>query len=85
MSTLEEIQAIVAEVLNVPQALVAADAQREQFPQWDSLRHLDLVMEVEARCGCSFTMEEMTLLNSVPALVELVQKKRTGGASPTAT
>jgi acyl carrier protein len=85
MSTQQEIQTILAEVLEVPAALVVPDAQREQFPQWDSLRHLDLVMEVEARCGCSFTMEEMAALNSVRAFVELVQKKRAAGAGPIAT
>jgi len=75
MPTLERIQAIFAQVINVDPSEVTIDAPRTQFSSWDSWAHLDLVMEIEAEFGCSFTMEETIGVKSVRDFVDLISQR----------
>ncbi len=75
MDVFATVQDVVARTLGVLAGDVTLAASKEQIPQWDSFRHLEVVMEIEAAFGMSFTMEEMTLMNSVPEIVEVVSRK----------
>jgi acyl carrier protein len=76
MSVMARVQRTVGRVLGVPAEEVRIDALKSDFSRWDSLRHVDLVMEIEAEFGCSLTLQEMTAIGSVRDIVELVDHKR---------
>jgi acyl carrier protein len=75
MSTLEKLQPIFTKVLDAPASEVTLEAKRDQFAKWDSWAHLDLVMEIEAEFGCSFTMEETAGIASVRDVVDILSRK----------
>jgi acyl carrier protein len=75
MSVLDKLRPIFTKVLGVPASEVVFEASRDQFANWDSWAHLDLVMEIEAEFNCSLTMEETAGINSVRDLVELIGRK----------
>ena len=75
MSDVDRIRGVMARILEIPVNEVKASSTRQALPNWDSLRHLDLVMEVEAEFGCSFTMEEMTRIASVEDFLSTIRRK----------
>lgn len=75
MSVLEKMQPIFTRIIGAPASEVTLEASREQFANWDSWAHLDLVMEIEAEFACSFTMEETAAIKSVRGFVDLVNSK----------
>lgn len=75
----EEIKSAVREVmyavLSVP---IAADVEltRTSEPEWDSLRHIELVLCVEDRFDVHFPEETIPRLNSVTAIADAVLEQR---------
>jgi acyl carrier protein len=56
---------IVADVLQLPLVAVPVDANSQTLEVWDSLRHLDIVMAIEAATGVSFSTAEIVELTSL--------------------
>ena len=48
----------------------------EGIPGWDSVGHMNLVMEIETRIGVALDMDEIIAMDSVKAIRELVTKKQ---------
>lgn len=51
---------------------VSPDATRESTPEWDSLKHIEVIFELEDRLDVQFTEQEMAELNSVGQIVQKV-------------
>ena len=66
---------VVAEVLRLSGTDVTDDTSPNSAPAWDSLRHIELVMTVEAVFGVSFPPAEVTTMTSVGAIRQLLQQK----------
>jgi acyl carrier protein len=68
---------VLSNVLSVP---VSATLEEGFGPQrcanWDSLRHLRIVMALEARFSCVFAANEIPRLVSIPAIERLLLEKR---------
>ena len=65
--------AFAASVLGVPPEKLSPETACGDIPEWDSVMHLRLVMETEARYGVSIPLEE------IPALRTLVGFARAAG------
>ena len=61
----EKVRAIVASVLGLPPSEVVPELARGLHPAWDSLRHLDLVMELEAGMGWRLSLDDITAMRTV--------------------
>lgn len=59
MPGVREFLAFVAELFEVPESTVSLETAYGSFPQWDSVMHLRLVMEVEERFGLSIPFERI--------------------------
>ena len=66
------VQAAMASALGVRPDQVRRDSRREDFAGWDSMGHLNLVMELEAKFGRSLSLDEVMGLNSVADIVEVM-------------
>ena len=75
MTAINEIPEIIAANLGVPAVHVHPESRASDFSQWDSLRHLLLVMEIEEKFGCKFSLEEIAGLDSVDKIMLAVQKR----------
>jgi acyl carrier protein len=58
----------VARVAELSPDAIADDARVGQLPDWDSLRQLELMLELEAEFGVHIPTEEMLELTSLPAI-----------------
>lgn len=54
---------------------VNADTSVHNTPQWDSLRHIEVIFAVEDATGVQFDEEELGELDSVARIVAAIQAK----------
>jgi short-subunit dehydrogenase/acyl dehydratase/acyl carrier protein len=75
------IAAIVRSVLRLPSGIDLSGAALGVTPGWDSLRHIELLLQIEAATGVRFGSEELAAAHSFSTLDALCEKKlaaRTG-------
>ena len=67
----DKLKQVVADVLEVDPASIGADFSMDTLEQWDSLRHMTLVLSIEDEFGISIPDEEAANITSWP-LIRLV-------------
>lgn len=68
------IQAILAAVQAVLKTEVNEQTSVHNTPQWDSLRHIEVIFAVEDACNVQFDEAELPELQSVERLLAAVQR-----------
>jgi acyl carrier protein len=69
-----QVQALLAEVFEVPIEQVTAELEFGDLPQWDSLGHMDLMVRLEERFGVEISTETIAELVSVPVISDYLQR-----------
>ncbi|QDL75046.1 acyl carrier protein [Streptomyces malaysiensis] len=72
-----ELTAIVADVLGIAPERVVDSARPGELENWDSVRHVHLIMRLEKQYGVSFDYAEMTRLTSVGDIRSALREKGT--------
>lgn len=72
----QEIQELVADVLELPASEVGPDTSPKNHDAWTSLRHLNLLLATEETFGVTIPPEEAAKVGSVADLIALVKRKR---------
>jgi acyl carrier protein len=73
----DKLKRIVADVLEVEPGTIGPDFSMDTVEQWDSLRHLTLVLAIEDEFGISVPDEEAANITSWP-LIRLVVAEQAG-------
>jgi acyl carrier protein len=71
----DKIKNIMASVLEVPESQLKEDTTQNQVANWDSLRHLNLVIELEETFNVSYEPEEIAEMNSLEKITALTKAK----------
>jgi acyl carrier protein len=69
----DRIIAVLAAVLNVPAEQLGPDASPRTVSQWDSLKHMNLVLALEDEFGVQFSDQEIGELTSVNAIANALR------------
>ena len=77
----EQIVRIVSDIFAVPVPELRADSSPDNVANWDSLRHLNLVLALEQEFAIQFTPEEIEQLLSVELIEMLVAEKMNAGVA----
>lgn len=64
----EMLRKLVADALQLPLDKVPANASSETLEDWDSLRHLDIILAVESATNVKFQTAEIVELTSLDKL-----------------
>lgn len=48
---------------------------KDNLPDWDSINHLNLIVELEDTLGIQFQPDEIESMKSVKVIMELIEKK----------
>ena len=56
---------IVANVLSIDPAILSNESNAKNTPNWDSARHIDLMLAVEVAFDVQFTMPEITSMQNL--------------------
>jgi acyl carrier protein len=60
------------------QVEVDIDTVRDKIGEWDSINHLNLIVELESTFDLGLTMEEIEKINSVRQIVGFIEAKKAG-------
>ncbi len=71
----QDIRGLLAETFHVEPSAIEAEAQLGEFPQWDSMAHMDLMLGLETRFGVEITAETISQLTSLPAILEYLRAR----------
>ena len=70
---MEEFLSFAATVLGVPREALSLGMACGDIPEWDSVMHLRLVMETEARYGVSIPLETIPSLRTLADFAHAAQ------------
>jgi acyl carrier protein len=74
----ERVLELLARVFGRPRSELPDDASTETLADWDSLRQLELMLELELEFGVHVPAEAMTELQSVEAIEEFLAERGAG-------
>jgi acyl carrier protein len=74
-NTEDKLFAILSSLLNVPREQLSCESSRKTIQQWDSLKHMHLVMALEEEFGIEFDDGEVSNLASAAALLDSINGK----------
>lgn len=66
---------IVAKVLSVDVSTISDASNAKNTPNWDSMRHIELLLAVEVAFGVQFTMAEITSMQNLGDMHRLLQER----------
>ena len=66
---------VIAETLKIDPDLLSEESNALNTPNWDSLRHIELMLAVEGAFGVRFAMPEMVGMRNVGDMRELLIEK----------
>lgn len=69
----QKIKEIAAQVFETQ---VNDDTNQDNCENWDSLRHLNFIIELETEFDVSFEPEEIAAMNSLSIVESMIQQKR---------
>lgn len=67
---------ILSSLLNLPHDQLSRESSRETIEQWDSLKHMQLVMTLEEEFDIEFDGVEVSGLSSAGALLDSIIGKQ---------
>ena len=71
----DEILEIVSQVMNVNKEELSEESSPNTVVNWDSLKHMNLILALEERFSVSFSDEEIISMLSVKQIIETLSKK----------
>ena len=71
----QNVEQLLAEVLQVPPAIVTDSFAMQDVDVWDSLKHMELIVSLEEKFGLQLSFEEIVTMQSV-ANIKRVLKER---------
>ena len=72
-----ELQTVARQVFARPDLTIARETVADDVAEWDSLSHMQLIMQVEKRFGIRLTIVDISGLENVGDLVDAVESKLT--------
>ena len=64
----EQVRELLAGALQVPAEAVSPDLSFGDLPQWDSMGHMEVMMQLEERFGVEVSADTIAALTGVPAI-----------------
>ena len=65
---------ILSQVLNVPIEQINSESSPDTISEWDSLKHMNLVLTIEQEFGIQFTEEQIIEMLNVALIVETLKE-----------
>ena len=70
------VKSVMAEVFEIDKATIQDDASQKTVSEWDSLQHLNLMVELEDKFDVSFEPEEIGDMTTLAKIVETIEKMK---------
>ena len=75
MNRLPDLQDLFVEIFGVERPAIALDTAQGDFPEWDSVGHLNLMLALEASFDVRLDVQDLQTLTSVSAILEFLESR----------
>lgn len=72
---LEQLNEILIDILDREDIKISIDSRIEDYDEWDSLAHINIVTQIESDFNIKFTLDEIEEFYSVKNILNLIIKK----------
>jgi acyl carrier protein len=72
---LDQVRDVAADLFAIPRESITPEASPDTIEQWDSMQHLNLILELEMTFGVKFTPKEQLEMLSIGAVATAVERK----------
>ena len=72
----DEILEVVSQVMNVNKEELNDESSPATVANWDSLKHMNLILALEEKFSVSFSDEEIISMLNVKQIIETISKKK---------
>jgi acyl carrier protein len=69
-----EVKEILANVFEIDIATIFDNATQKDIVKWDSLQHLNLIVEIEDKYDISIDPEDISEMISIDKIIEIIKK-----------
>lgn len=70
----KEIIEIMSKVFEIEVSDISENASQKEIMKWDSLQHLNLIVEIEDRYDISIDPEDIAVMVSIEKIIEVLNK-----------
>ena len=71
------LNAVFRRVFDNDQIVINEQMTANDVEEWDSLAHINLIMEIESEFNLKFTVDDIVGLKNVGEMIELIERKLT--------
>ena len=71
-----KLKSVFEKVLEEKDITITREMTAQDVEKWDSLRHVQLISEVESAFGIKFKLREIMSMNNVGDLIDLIDIKK---------
>jgi len=71
-----KLKSVFEKVLEENDIIITRELSAHDIEKWDSLRHIQLISEVESTFGIKFKLREIMSMNNVGDLIDLINAKQ---------
>jgi acyl carrier protein len=71
---LEKLKKIMVSVFRLHKDIISDDAKMSDVPGWDSLSHMNLILEIEREYGVQLSGDDIAEMQSIPKIVEILSR-----------
>lgn len=69
------IHKLMAEVLKLPESSISEGTTMQATPEWDSLKHMELILAIERHYEIELTGDEIAEMTSVKAINHILEQR----------
>lgn len=75
MSTINKLQEIFRDIFDDEELEITETTTAEDIEDWDSLTHMQLIVEIEREFGIKFSTAEVKMAGNVGEFIEIIKGK----------
>ena len=69
------LNAVFQRVFDNDQIVISDEMTANDVNEWDSLAHINLIMEIEAEFNLKFTVDDIVDIKNVGEMIQLIERK----------
>lgn len=75
VTILDQVRTVAADLFALPPEAITPEASPDTIEQWDSMQHLNLMLELEMTFGVKFTAKEQSEMLTIGAASKMIERK----------
>lgn len=75
MKTIDELQAIFRDIFDDNEIVLNNETTSDDIEDWDSLTHMQLIVEIEQKYNIRFTTAEIKKATNIGEFVQIIEAK----------